>query len=45
VSRVVVVIPNWNGARFLDECLQSLMGQSQPCEIVVVDGASTDRGT
>jgi GT2 family glycosyltransferase len=42
VSRVVVVIPNWNGARFLDECLQSLMGQSQPCEIVVVDGASTD---
>jgi GT2 family glycosyltransferase len=42
VSSAVVVIPNWNGARFLDECLQSLMTQSQPCEIVVVDGASTD---
>ena len=36
------MIPNWNGARFLDECLESLMAQSQPCEVVVVDGASTD---
>jgi GT2 family glycosyltransferase len=42
VAQAVVVIPNWNGARFLGECLESLLRQSQPAEIIVVDGASTD---
>jgi GT2 family glycosyltransferase len=39
----MVVIPNWNGARFLAECLQSLTHQShRAAEIIVVDGASQD---
>jgi GT2 family glycosyltransferase len=42
VARATVVIPNWNGARFLSQCLQSLALQTVPAEIVVVDGASTD---
>lgn len=40
---VSVVIPNWNGARFLGDCLRSLRRQSYPNrEVIVVDGASTD---
>jgi GT2 family glycosyltransferase len=42
VGRVAVVIPNWNGARFLEECLASLAGQTSAAEVIVVDGASTD---
>ncbi len=42
VSSPTVVIPNWNGAHFLAECLQSLLEQSLQTDIVVVDGASTD---
>jgi GT2 family glycosyltransferase len=37
------VIPNWNGARYLRACLDSLRAQThQPLEILVVDGASMD---
>jgi GT2 family glycosyltransferase len=40
---VSIVIPNWNGARFLRACLGSLRAQTYPArEVVVVDGASTD---
>ena len=40
---VSVVIPNWNGARYLRACLDSLRAQTyQPREILVVDGASAD---
>jgi GT2 family glycosyltransferase len=42
VTAATVVIPNWNGAHFLRECLESLMRQTEPAEIIVVDGASTD---
>ncbi len=42
MARVSVVIPNWNGAHFLSECLESLARQTLPAEIVVVDGASAD---
>jgi GT2 family glycosyltransferase len=42
VARVSVVIPNWNGARFLSACLESVARQSLPADIVVVDGASSD---
>ena len=28
MERVAVVIPNWNGARFLPDCLESLRGQT-----------------
>lgn len=42
VADVAVVVPNWNGARFLEDCLRSLTGQTEPARIIVVDGASTD---
>jgi GT2 family glycosyltransferase len=38
-----VVIPNWNGARFLPTCLDSLNRQTyEPIEVIVVDNASSD---
>src|SRR3989440_3718965 len=38
-----VVIPNWNGARWLDGCLDSVAAQTAaPAEILVVDNGSTD---
>ena len=41
--RVTVAIPNWNGARFLAPCLDSLRAQTfQDFGVVVVDNGSTD---
>lgn len=41
--RVSVVIPNWNGVRFLPTCLDSLRAQTfRDFEVIVVDNASTD---
>ncbi|MGH3147418.1 MAG: glycosyltransferase family 2 protein [Rubrobacter sp.] len=43
MARVTVVVPNWNGERFLKLCLGSLRRQSlRDFEIVVVDNGSTD---
>jgi len=40
---VSAIVANWNGARDLEICLPSLLGQSyRPLEIIVVDNASTD---
>jgi glycosyltransferase involved in cell wall biosynthesis len=40
---ISVIIPVWNGARFLEEALSSIIGQTLPCsEILVVDDASDD---
>ena len=40
---VSVVVPNFNGASFLADCLHSLRSQSyRPMETVLVDDASTD---
>ena len=40
---VSVVIPNWNGLRWLDPCLEALQAQDRPPdEIIVVDNGSTD---
>ena len=42
-SSVTVVIPNWNGKRFLDLCLGSLRDQSfRAFETIVVDNGSSD---
>jgi GT2 family glycosyltransferase len=42
-TRVTVVVPNWNGKRFLDTCLTSLRNQSlRDFETVLVDNGSTD---
>ena len=41
--RATVVVPNWNGERFLSSCLGSLGGQSfEDFETFVVDNGSTD---
>jgi GT2 family glycosyltransferase len=38
-----VVIPNWNGGRFLPVCLDALARQTFPTiEVLIVDNASTD---
>lgn len=40
--KTVVVVPNWNGEDWLRECLDSLLVQSVPLTLVVVDNGSTD---
>jgi hypothetical protein len=41
--RVTVVVPNWNGERFLETCLSSLRRQSfKDFEVVLADNGSTD---
>ena len=41
--RITVVIPNWNGERFLSPCLGSLREQSfRDFETILVDNGSTD---
>jgi GT2 family glycosyltransferase len=40
---VSVVIPNWNGRRWLGPCLEALRAQDRPAhEVIVVDNGSTD---
>lgn len=41
--KVSIVIPNLNGAEFLEDCLRSVLLQDyQNLEIIVIDGGSTD---
>lgn len=40
--RVDVVVVNWNGGRFLPECLRALSASTVKPDVVVVDNASTD---
>ncbi|MGM0578883.1 MAG: glycosyltransferase family 2 protein [Myxococcota bacterium] len=39
---VGVIVPNFNGARFLRECLDSVLAQEHPVRCLVMDGGSTD---
>ncbi len=40
---ISVIIPNWNGARFLPTCLDALESQTYPAvEVIIVDNASHD---
>ena len=40
---ISVIIPVWNGARYLDACLNSILRQSwQHFEIIIVDDGSRD---
>jgi len=43
MSKVSVVVLNWNGQAFLGDALKSLEAQSEPAEIVVVDNDSSDQ--
>src|SRR5437588_3514507 len=41
--RVSVIVANWNGARDLEDCLPSVLGQDYPdFEVIVVDNGSED---
>src|SRR3954447_22902877 len=40
--RVTVVVVSWEGAHLLPACLDSLLAQTLPHRVVVVDNASTD---
>jgi GT2 family glycosyltransferase len=42
MSNLSVVVPNWNGADHLKECLDSLLAQSVRAQVIVVDNGSTD---
>ena len=43
MSQTSVVIPNWNGIKWLDGVLSSIAKQTcQPAEVIVVDNGSTD---
>ncbi len=42
-ARLSIVIPNWNGKRFLKTCLDSLRNQTAPhIEVIIVDNNSSD---
>lgn len=42
-DKTIVIIVNWNGASFLEQCLSALMVQTvKPHEIILLDNASTD---
>ncbi len=41
-ASVAVIVPTYNCAAYLGDCVRSLRRQTVPCEIVVVDDGSTD---
>ncbi len=41
-SSVVVIVLNWNDANLLSKSVGSLLGQSEKCDIVIVDNGSED---
>lgn len=41
-SLITVVIPNYNGMRYIGACLDSLREQTLPADIIVVDNGSKD---
>ena len=42
MSEVTVIIPNYNGIDYIEDCLSSLACQTMKAKIIVVDNASTD---
>ena len=41
-NKVTIVIPNYNGNKYLDACLRSLKKQTVAAPVIVVDNGSTD---
>lgn len=42
MKQVTVVIPNWNGGKYLEKCLDALLAQQGVFDVIVVDNGSTD---
>ena len=42
-QKVSIIVPCYNGERFVDQCLESIYTQDYPCvELIIVDDGSTD---
>ena len=41
--KTTVVIPNYNGMNYIDQCLKSLKKSSVALKIILVDNGSTDK--
>ena len=42
MCELTIVIPTWNQSELLRNCLKSVLHQTKPCRVLVVDNASTD---
>lgn len=42
MNQIVVVISNCNYAQYVGSCIESVLNQTVPCDVIVVDDASTD---
>ena len=41
-KKIVVVIPNYNGKKYLDDCLRSLKKQTVTADVILIDNGSED---
>jgi len=42
MAKTTVVIPNYNGMKYIKACMDSLLEQTMPSDIIIIDNASTD---
>ena len=42
MCKLTIIIPTWNQSELLRNCLKSILHQTKPCQILVVDNDSTD---